>query len=75
MSRTATQKGKCTRGGTAKGKTVYWSVDQARHDAAALNTVSDGGRPMVAYHCDYCGLWHIGHARREGDPNEPCPNP
>lgn len=31
-----------------------------RHSATA-------GPPLHAYHCRYCGWWHVGHARSNGD--------
>lgn len=65
MSRTATKKGKCTWGGTRKGKAPL-TEEAAKREAEAWNTVSDGRPPMQAYGCTYCGMWHIGHSKSWG---------
>jgi hypothetical protein len=41
------------------GKKKYTSSQQAK-DAAFL-TGRKHNEKLVAYHCNYCGSWHIGH--------------
>lgn len=31
---------------------------------ARLTTTRRGGGSLDAYHCRFCGLWHVGHGRQ-----------
>jgi hypothetical protein len=34
---------------------------------ARLTTTRCGGGTVASYHCEYCGLWHVGHGRKVRD--------
>lgn len=57
---------KCQRGfRTCRKKRRYHTADDAHEAAVAYNVINEWARPLVAYRCCYCTLWHLTTARTE----------